>query len=375
MIDRTRFNLDFIGAPSPTAQQTPPGSNPCQGVYWTSRLGPPPRVAVIASHYNHDFMEHYLAPYFAQRGLGFLGWNTRYRGAEDQFILEHALVDIGVGMRWLREQAGVETIVLLGNSGGGSLMAAHQGEARTGALAQQADGALAQALMDLPDGQLYISLNAHPGRAEVMTNWMDASVVDETDPVRTDDDLDPYNPRNGPPYSPAFIHKYRAAQEARNHRITHWAKAELDRLNLAGVPDRLFAIFRTKGDLRLMDPSIDPSDRPCPGTYGGHPSVMNRSPFGLGRTSSLKSWLSMWSLETSRCTGGALFERLDLPALVLQSTGDWSVFNTDAKRIFGALGSADKRIDFPAGMHCFDGSMEQRHHVSDLMAEWIAARV
>ena len=45
----------------------------------------------------------------AERGYGFLGWNTRFRGAEDQFILEHALVDIAVGMRWLKEVAGVET--------------------------------------------------------------------------------------------------------------------------------------------------------------------------------------------------------------------------------------------------------------------------
>ena len=36
---------------------------------------------------------------------GFLGWNTRYRGAEDLFALEHALIDIGVGVNWLKEQA------------------------------------------------------------------------------------------------------------------------------------------------------------------------------------------------------------------------------------------------------------------------------
>ena len=37
--------------------------------------------------------EHYIAPHFAARGMGFLGWNTRFRGAEDLFVLEHALID------------------------------------------------------------------------------------------------------------------------------------------------------------------------------------------------------------------------------------------------------------------------------------------
>jgi hypothetical protein len=349
VLDRSKFNLEFIGLPSATVAATPPGSNPCQGIYWTLKSNPGPRVAVIASHYNHDFLEHYLAPYFAERGIGFLGWNNRYRGAEDQFILEHALVDIAVGMKWLREVARVETIILLGNSGGGSLMAAYQREAKNGALAREAEGKLGEALRGIPQGQLYISLNAHPGRPEVMTNWMDPSVIDEFDPTKTEESLNAYNPENGPPYSTDFIGKYAAAQRARNRKITAWVKSELLRLNAARVPDRLFPIFRTKADLRLMDPSIDPSDRPCPGTYGGHPSVVNRNPFGMGRTSSLRTWLSMWSLEDSKCSGDTLFESIDLPALVIQSTGDWSVFNSDARRIFAALASQDKRMEFPAG--------------------------
>src|SRR3546814_6133875 len=88
-----------------------------------------PKVAIVATHYNVDFSEHYIAPYFARQGFGFLGWNTRYRGVEDQFLLEHAVLDIGVGMKWLKEEAGVEQIVILGNSGGGSLMGAYQAEA------------------------------------------------------------------------------------------------------------------------------------------------------------------------------------------------------------------------------------------------------
>src|SRR3546814_14707753 len=87
------------------------GGHPCQGIYWTES-GKRPNVAIVATHYNVDFSEHYIAPYFARQGFGFLGWNTRYRGVEDQFLLEHAVLDIGVGMKWLKEEAGVEQIVI-----------------------------------------------------------------------------------------------------------------------------------------------------------------------------------------------------------------------------------------------------------------------
>ena len=90
---------------------------PVQGLYHRAS-GTTPTTALIATHYDIDFSEHYLAEHMAARGYGFLGWNTRFRGAGRYFLLDHAVAEIGVGVRWLREQAGVERVVLLGNSGG-----------------------------------------------------------------------------------------------------------------------------------------------------------------------------------------------------------------------------------------------------------------
>jgi len=64
----------------------------------------------------------------AERGYGFLGWNTRFRGAEAHFLLDHALAEIGVGVRWLRETAGVERVRAAGELGRRSLMAAYQSQ-------------------------------------------------------------------------------------------------------------------------------------------------------------------------------------------------------------------------------------------------------
>ena len=362
----------FIGLEAPTAPRIQAGGHPCQGVY-TTPTGRRPKTAFIATHYNVDFSEHYIAPYLAAHGYGFLGWNTRYRGAEDQFLLEHALIDIGVGVRWLREQGGVERIAILGNSGGGSLMGAYQAEATAPTLHGTAEGAARAALQTLPKADLYISLNAHRGRPEVLTDWMDASVRDESDPLATDESLNPFNPDNGPPYSESFIARYRAAQRARNQRITDWAKAELRRLNEAGVPDRLFPLFRCWADLRFMDGAIDRSDRKTPMCYRGHPAIVNRTP-GIGRANMLKSWLSMWSLETSQCKGAAQLPRLDTPALVVQGLADVGVFPSDARTIFDAIGAKDKTLELVKGAHYFEDSRAEREEVAALVALWVAAR-
>ena len=367
----TQCDARFVGLASATALRGEVGSHPCQGIYWTPK-GERPRVALIATHYSGDFSEHYLAPYLATRGLGFLGWNTRYRGAEDLFTLEHALIDIGAGVKWLREQ-GVEQVVILGNSGGGSLMGAYQAEATAPTLAAGMQGAARAALENLPKTDLYISLNAHSGRPEVLTNWLDPSVTDERDPVATDQPLNMYNKENGPPYSEEFITRYRAAQKIRNQRITDWCKAELKRLNAAGIPDYLFPLFRAWADLRFMDGRIDPSDRTVPGCYRGDPAVANRG-FGLGRACTLKSWLSMWSLETSKCQGPEQLAKFAIPALVIQSRADMGVFLSDAQKMFSAVGSKDKTLELIPGNHYFEDGPDYRHRPAQVIAEWVKKR-
>jgi pimeloyl-ACP methyl ester carboxylesterase len=329
--------------------------------------GTRPEVAFIATHYNVDFSEHYLAEYLATRGYGFLGWNTRYRGAEAYFLLEHAVVDIGVGVRWLRDVAGVDTVVLLGNSGGGSLMGAYQSQATEPNLRGAPGLPVPDAALDLPRADLYVSLNAHPGRPDVLTAWLDPAVSDETDPLSLDPALDMFDPPNGPPYESAFVARYRSAQVARNHRITRWARAQLDRLAAAGHWDRLFSVHRVWADLRFSDLTLDPSDRK-PGCYQGDPRRANYGPLGIGRTNTLRSWLSMWSLEESQCVGAPHLARIDVPALVIQSKADRGVFPSDAQAIHDALGTPAKTLELVPGEHYFeDGGRED---VADLVAAW-----
>ena len=361
---------EWVATTSATSSVAGHGSHPCQGLYHRA-AGTRPRVACIATHYSVDFAEHYLASYLAERGIGFLGWNTRFRGTDAFFLLEHAVVDIGAGIRWLREQAGAEIVVILGNSGGGSLMGAYQSQATEANLRPARDLSMPDAALDLPSADLYVSLNAHPGRPEVLTAWWDPSVVDESDPLATDPDLDLFHTDRQLPLEPDFVERYRDAQRDRNDRITTWVLAELERLSTSGAWDRMFNVHRAWADPRFVDLAIDPSDREV-GCYAGDPGRANRGPFGIASNCTLRTWLSMWSLRESQCQGAPHLARISVPSLVVQSTADRGVFPSDAHAIHDALGSADKQLEWLPGEHYFETG--GRDEVADLIAEWVGDR-
>ena len=362
----------FVSAASPNMGRAGAGGRPCQGVWYppTGR----PKAAVIATHYDIDFSEHYLAEYLAERDLGFLGWNTRYRGMGSYFSLDNALIDIGVGVTWLRENAGVSSIVLLGNSGGASLMGAYQSQALEPNISPGPGMTLPDAVGALEPTELFVSLNAHPGRPDVLTAWLDPAVTDESDPLSVDPSLDMFDPAHPPPFSDDFVARYRAAQVERNHRITAWAQAELERLTSQGAWDRTFGLYRAWADLRFVDLNLDPSDRAV-GCYFGDPRFANYGPFNLGGTNTLRAWLSMWSLSESQCRAEAHLARITQPALVVQATEDQGCYPSDARAIHAALASEDKSLEWTKGDHYLLSRDGLRAEVADLIADWVKARV
>jgi pimeloyl-ACP methyl ester carboxylesterase len=363
---------EFVGLPSPTAARAGAGGHPCQGLYHRG-VGRKPKVAMIATHYQIDFSEHYLADYMATRGVGFLGWNTRFRGFESSFLLDHALVDIGVGVRWLREVQGVETVVLLGNSGGGSLMAAYQSQAVEPNVTPLDGMRPAAGLTELVPADGYVATAAHPGRPDVLTAWMDAAVVDENDPVATDADLDLFNESNGPPYPPEFITRYRQAQTARNHAITDWAEMELKRVRAVGFSDRPFTVMRTWADPRMVDPGIEPTKRQPNACYAGVPAKANRSAHGIAAACTLRNWLGMWSLRVAQTRAEPHLARISCPALVINAEADTGVFPSDARRIHDALASTDKAQAAIDSDHYFT-TPGARSEQADTIARWIRQR-
>lgn len=360
----TTLDRRFVSRDSPGLTRAGAGGRPCQGVYY-HREGTDPRVAFLAAHYDVDFSEHYLAEPLAKLGYGFLGWNTRFRGAGIYFSLAEAIDDIAVGVRYLREVAEVDTVVLLGNSGGASLMAAYQ----AAALKCHDDD---QRRRLLP-GQLFVSLNAHRGRPDVLTSWMDPSVTDETDPLSRDAELDLFAER-AVPLPAEWLAHYRSAQYARNTRITDWVSNELARLAESGARDRIFPIFRTWADPRFLDLTIDPSDR-RPGCYRGDAQTANLGVHGLAAACTCRSWLEMWSLAHSSCRAEPHLATITEPALVVQSTEDQGCFPSDARAIYEALASTDKALVWVPGDHYLLEPAEARAEVAGTFDTFVRERV
>jgi pimeloyl-ACP methyl ester carboxylesterase len=253
------------------------------------------------------------------------------------------------------------------------LMAAYQSQAVDPNVTPLEGMRPAAGLTELIPADGYVATAAHPGRPEVLTAWMDAAVVNENDPVATDPDLDLFNEANGPPYSPEFLARYRAAQTARNHAITDWAEMELKRVRAVGFSDRPFTVMRTWADPRMVDPSIEPTKREANLCYAGIPAKANRSAHGIAAACTLRNWLGMWSLRVAQTRAEPHLARITCPALVINADADTGVFPSDAQLIYDALAGTDK-AQFSIETDHYFTTPGARSEQADTIAKWIGKR-
>jgi pimeloyl-ACP methyl ester carboxylesterase len=335
------------------------------------------RAAAIVMHPTSNFMGHYLIAPLAARGVACMGLNSRYAGNDTLLLMERVLQDLGAGVQFLRAQ-GYDKVVLVGNSGGASLSAFYQAQAEKLTIEDMPDGDPAHlAPGDLPPVQGLALCAAHEGRSTLMRNWIDPSLTDEHDGLSCDPALDMYDPRNAPPYSHAFLERFRNAQQARYERIEQWVGerlAHLRRQTAPGSPrDEVFVVHRTHADPRFLDLSIDANDRPVGSVWGAGATgarAVNYAASQMGRITSLTAWLSQWS-GRSRADGPANLARTSVPALLCTYTGDQSTFASTRAAWLAAGGERIRNIDIAGGNHYLAGQPQRVEQVADAMAEWI----
>jgi len=385
------------------------------GLYWTPESDPHPQLAVLLMHPRVDFGHHYAIPRLVQAGLGVLGANTRNPNNDTDTVHEEIVLDVAAAVRWLREERGVERVVLLGNSGGGSLFALYQAEARSDPgkrIAETPGGAptrLPAAELIPADAMIYVS--AHKGEGRVMNECIDPSVASESDLHATDPELDMYHPGNGfrpapewCEYAPAFVERYRAAQIDRVRRIDtiarEWIAGNRRAEELRADPDfaswsaerqqdvwrrevaqPVMVVYRTMANLHYVDRHLDPSEREYGSLLSDRPDLMNRQLLGFGRICTPRAWLSTWSGLASNADLTKTLPRIPDPTLVVHAGRDREIYpKTDAHPIFEAVAARDRTfVEFAGARHYFEPDYGETEApdieaLMDCVIDWIRER-
>lgn len=352
-----------------------------RGVLWTPPIGTKWKTAVILSHPRGDFSVHYACPLLAAAGYAVLGFGTRYMNNDTDCLHESCITDVKTAHDEMVRR-GAEAVVLLGNSGGGSLMA------------------MANAELGVGDG--WVGMAAHPGEGVFMLQVIDPSVVDEDDPFSTKPELDMYHPDNGwrpwpepCKYDSAWLERYRAAQIERVARIDAVAKSSIEgstaaipglktmdktvdpvgwrELRRRAVFTKYLTIYRTLADPAYLDLSIDPDERAMGSLFAfPDPFDANYGRGGLARTMTARGWLSTWSGLSSGAKLADTMPQVTVPTLLIHPTADTEIRVWQAQEIVDAAGAADRTyIEMKGALHYLEGDRpEALQHVAD----WLAAR-
>lgn len=316
----------------------------------------------------------------AQAGHHVLCAASRYVKNDAPLIMEKVAVDLGAYVRHARDVLGYARIILGGWSGGGALAMFYQSQAERPTVTHTPAGdACNLASFNLQPADAVMFIAAHTGRARLMREWIDPSVLNELDPDDRDPALDIYDPRNSnqPPYTPDFIGRYRAAQAARVDRITAKVRETLEMLRRRNSPEmeRPFIVHRTMADLRFLDPTIEPNGRKPRWCYLGHPETVNSGPVGIGRFSTLRAWLSQWSASASVADAVAAVKDVSVPLLVVENGADDAVPTSHPAEVLAAAPMRDKQlIRIEGATHYYRDQPETCAEVVRRIGAWIEAR-
>lgn len=198
-------------------------------LYEPAVIGAKAETAIFVMHSSVDYLSFSACTELSQRGYRVLCANnsTSKSGASNDGVLDQVLTEAGAGVAYLRHLQGVKHVVLLGHSGGGTVMSAYQFIAEGGVKACQSAEKIwkcPDSLAGLPPADGVMLIDSNWGLAEMTLFSIDPAVVDRG--------LDMFDPANGfhptgSTYSADFIKRFLTTEGARNNALLAEAQGEL----------------------------------------------------------------------------------------------------------------------------------------------------
>ncbi|MDH7639321.1 hypothetical protein [Sphingomonas oryzagri] len=361
--------------------------------------GPKAETAVFIMHSSADYLSFPGCTELSERGYRVLCANnsTSKSGASNDGVLDEVLTQAGKGVAWLRRQPGVRHVVLLGHSGGGTVMSAYQMIAEGGVKACQGKEKIwkcPDSLAGLPAADGLMLIDSNWGLAEMTLFSIDPAVKDESSGTNLDPALDMYNPANGfkptgSSYGTDFTKRFLTAEGRRNDALIAKAQGELAAIEsgkgrydddapfvvpgaiLLGSNNKLFSqdlglMAHTRQAWPLlhadgsMTTQIVHSVRVPENVRSQSPSLIH----GALKTT-VRSYLSSYAVRTtpdfgydatsvhgvdwtsSYASPPGNVQSVSAPLLVMGMTGHWEYLA--AETIYGLAKSRDKSIAFVEG--------------------------
>ena len=352
-------------------------------------------VGVVIIHSDEDYSTFNIAGELAKRGYRTLAGQV----TDPKSPLDAKLLDVKHAVQMLKALPGVEKVVLMGHSGGATLMSAYQAVAEKGVAAFRDKLYRCTLTEELIPADAVMFLDSNFGNGSMTLFSVDPAVVEEGNGVKLDPALDVFNPQNGfdpegSHYSAEFIKTFCAAQRERNNAIIRRA---LDRLTLIEqgrgnyLDDEPFAV--TGAAQMMMMNKLIPQDvsllahtkkpytllhqdgsatteiiRSVRRPHGGHQPTPR---IWACENSTVRSYLSnravfagedyllredgatgvLWD-EVYCCTPGNV-KNIGAPTLIMGMTGSFEYLASEA--IYENSASADKTVAFMEGAsHNFD---------------------
>jgi fermentation-respiration switch protein FrsA (DUF1100 family) len=105
--------------------------------------------------------------------------------------------------------------------------------------------------------------------------------------------------------------------------------------------------------------------------------VADYMPAGIGRVSTLRSWLNQWSIDHTMGDSLRWLPEITSPVLIELGTADPTVLPAMAQQMFDAATSATRRdLHYIKGAtHYFEGQSALLDEALDVMTAWIRTHV